>query len=91
MHSFAASSGYKLTQLGADLDDGPERPHREVDTAVDVPEVGKLYPQCLVHGCEVDQSICGDVVLVQGPPGLVKPNVLLWPPHGVIGPIHGNI
>ena len=32
-----------------------------------------------------------DVVLIQGPSGLVQPLVLTWPPDSVVGPIHSNV
>ena len=82
---------YFLTQFSTQVDDSIECLDGEVNRAVDVSEVGELYPQCLVHGGEVDDGIGRQVVPVQGPAGLVQPNVLLRPPDGVVGPIHGYI
>lgn len=80
-----------LTQFGADGEDGAEGPGGEVDVAVDVPQIGQLDPQSLVHGCEVDQRVRRDVVLIECPTGLVQPDVPLWPPHGMVRPVHGNV
>ena len=44
-----------------------------------------------MHRSEVDDGIGCDVVLVQSPAGFVEPNAVLWPPHGVVRPIHGNV
>ena len=84
---------YKLqvTQIFAECDTGVECPDGEVHLAVDAPEIGKLDPECLVHGREFNVGIGRDIVLVQGPAGLVQPDVALRPPHGMVGPVHGNV
>ena len=80
-----------LTQFRAQLPNGAEGPDGEVNIRVDVSEVGQLDPQRLVHWCEVDDGVGRDVVLVQRPARLVKPRVLLGPPHGMVGPVHCNV
>ena len=76
--------GVPDTQVLAEHDAGIERPHRKVHVAVDEPQVGQLDAECLVHWGEVDEGVGCDVVLVQRPPRLVQPDILLRPPHCVV-------
>ena len=54
------------------------------DRTMKVPLSLSRSPECLVHWGEVDDGVRVDVVLVQGPPGLVQPLVLTGPPDGVV-------
>ena len=83
--------GVPDSQVLAEHDAGVECPHREIHVAVDEPQVGQLDAECLVHRGEVDEGVGRDVVLVQRPPRLVQPDVLLGPPHRVVRPVHGNV
>ena len=51
-------------KLAAHVEDGAEGFDGEIHTAVDVPQIGQLNPQRLVHWCEVDESVGIDVVLI---------------------------
>jgi hypothetical protein len=71
-------------ELAAQIEHRTEGAEGKVDAAVDVSQVRQLDAECFVHWCKVDESVSGDVVLIQGPSRIVEPNVLLGPPHGMI-------
>ena len=85
------ATGQYLTELVAQVYHSVEGLDGEVYAAVDVSQVRQLDPEGLVHRGEVEEGVGRHVVLVQGPTGLVQPDVLLRPPHGVVGPVHRDV
>lgn len=76
-------------QVLAQVDDRIEGFDREVNATVQMPQIGQLHAQRLVHGREVQQGVGVHAALVECGAGARQPLVFLRPPQRMVGPVFG--
>jgi hypothetical protein len=78
------------SQILAELNDRVERFDGKVHFGLDRSAVWELDAEDLMNWSKVKQRICLDPILIKGRASAGQPNVAVWPPEGVVGPVQGE-